>query len=64
MGSFIPIRRRPPKLSSLFPKFRFFKETSETVLPTSIETKYVYETYDAIAPHFSHTRYKPWPKVK
>ena len=19
--------------------------------------------YDKIAPHFSHTRYKPWPKV-
>jgi ubiquinone/menaquinone biosynthesis C-methylase UbiE len=20
--------------------------------------------YDRIAPHFSHTRYKPWPKVE
>ena len=26
--------------------------------------KHVYEVYDKIAPHFSHTRYKPWPKIE
>lgn len=31
--------------------------------PTDIEKKHVYDVYDKIAPHFSHTRYKPWPKV-
>lgn len=28
------------------------------------ENKYVHEVYDMIAPHFAHTRYKPWPGVK
>ena len=28
-----------------------------------MEKKFVYEVYDKIAPHFSNTRYKPWPKV-
>ena len=31
--------------------------------PTEIEKKHVYEVYDKISAHFSHTRYKPWPKV-
>lgn len=29
-----------------------------------IEKEFVYDVYDKIAPHFSHTRYKPWPKVE
>ena len=32
--------------------------------PTDWEKKYVYNTYEKIAPHFSHTRYKPWPKIE
>jgi hypothetical protein len=32
--------------------------------PTDIEKKYVYEIYEKIAPHFSSTRYKPWPKIE
>jgi ubiquinone/menaquinone biosynthesis C-methylase UbiE len=28
-----------------------------------MEKKYVYDVYDKIAPHFSSTRYKPWPMV-
>lgn len=36
---------------------------SESSLPTEMEKKHVYEVYDKIAPHFSHTRYKPWPKI-
>nr|CAG8492399.1 14414_t:CDS:2 [Entrophospora candida] len=28
------------------------------------EEKYVHEVYEAIAPHFSQTRYKPWPVVE
>lgn len=31
--------------------------------PTEIEKKYVYDVYNKIAPHFSSTRYKPWPQV-
>jgi ubiquinone/menaquinone biosynthesis C-methylase UbiE len=27
------------------------------------ENQYVYKVYDFIAPHFSETRYKPWPVV-
>ena len=32
--------------------------------PQELEDKYVNSVYDAIAPHFDHTRYKPWPGVK
>jgi len=32
--------------------------------PTAIEQKHVYDVYEKIAPHFSNTRYKPWPKVQ
>jgi len=28
-----------------------------------MEKKHVYEVYDKIAPHFSNTRYKPWPQI-
>lgn len=31
---------------------------------TEMEKKHVYEVYDKIAPHFSNTRYKPWPLIK
>jgi alkylated DNA repair protein alkB homolog 8 len=39
------------------------KENIESLTPTEIEKKHVYDVYEKIAPHFSHTRYKPWPKV-
>ncbi|KAK1442919.1 hypothetical protein BgAZ_304370 [Babesia gibsoni] len=29
----------------------------------SIESEYVHKMYETIAPHFSHTRYNPWPGV-
>ena len=28
-----------------------------------MEKQHVYEVYEKIAPHFSHTRYKGWPKI-
>ena len=28
-----------------------------------VETEHVHRVYDDIAFHFSHTRYKPWPKI-
>ncbi len=36
-------------------------KTSE--LPSQIEKQFVYDVYNKIAPHFSETRYKPWPQV-
>ena len=36
----------------------------DKVVPTDMEKKHVYDVYDRIAPHFSHTRYKPWPKIQ
>ncbi len=30
---------------------------------SQIEKDFVFDVYDKIAPHFSHTRYKMWPKV-
>lgn len=29
-----------------------------------LEKKYVHESYDIIAKHFSHSRFAIWPKVK
>jgi alkylated DNA repair protein alkB family protein 8 len=43
---------------------------SEAIMPADlegdedIEQKWVHDVYDKIAEHFSHTRYKPWPRVK
>ena len=31
---------------------------------TEMEKKHVYDVYEKIAPHFSNTRYKPWPRVE
>ncbi|XP_062513913.1 probable tRNA methyltransferase 9B isoform X2 [Corticium candelabrum] len=31
--------------------------------PEAVEAEHVYQVYDEIASHFSHTRYKPWPRV-
>ena len=31
---------------------------------TNMEKEHVYDVYEKIAPHFSNTRYKPWPKVQ
>lgn len=46
---------------------KFLKEQLESFKdmdkPTEIERKYVYDVYNKIAPHFSSTRYKPWPQV-
>jgi ubiquinone/menaquinone biosynthesis C-methylase UbiE len=39
------------------------KDEGMSNMPTEIEKKHVYDVYDKIAEHFSHTRYKPWPKV-
>jgi alkylated DNA repair protein alkB family protein 8 len=39
------------------------EESKNSEVPTEIEKKHVYDVYEKIAPHFSHTRYKPWPKV-
>ena len=41
---------------------------SPTPLPSSLapevyEQTYVHSVYNAIAPHFSRTRFKPWPVV-
>ena len=30
---------------------------------TDMEKQHVYEVYEKIAPHFSNTRYKPWPMI-
>ena len=30
---------------------------------TTMEKQHVYEVYEKIAPHFSNTRYKPWPMI-
>lgn len=46
---------------------KFLKEqmdaSKDTDKPTEIERKYVKDVYNKIAPHFSNTRYKPWPQV-
>lgn len=40
------------------------RESEEKEKPTDMEKKYVYDVYEKIASHFSHTRYKAWPQVE
>lgn len=37
---------------------------NENTKPSDLEKNYVYKTYEKIAPHFSSTRYKAWPKIE
>jgi alkylated DNA repair protein alkB family protein 8 len=39
------------------------EENNNAISATDMEKKHVYEVYEKIAPHFSNTRYKPWPKI-
>ena len=39
------------------------QENEGATSATNMEKQHVYEVYDKIAPHFSNTRYKPWPKI-
>ena len=38
-------------------------ESEGATTATNMEKQHVYEVYEKIAPHFSNTRYKPWPMV-
>eukprot|EP00743_Colponemidia_sp_Colp-15_P006292 GILK01006770.1.p1 GENE.GILK01006770.1~~GILK01006770.1.p1 ORF type:complete len:643 (+),score=105.48 GILK01006770.1:34-1962(+) len=38
-------------------------DSEDQIVITEDERKHVHEVYDVIAPHFSHTRYKPWPMI-
>ena len=38
-------------------------ENDGATTATNMEKQHVYEVYEKIAPHFSNTRYKPWPKI-
>lgn len=38
-------------------------ESEGATKATSMEKEHVYEVYEKIAPHFSNTRYKPWPMI-
>ena len=37
---------------------------STSLSPEAYEHQNVHTVYEAIAPHFSRTRYKPWPVVE
>ncbi|KAG0202280.1 tRNA methyltransferase, has a role in tRNA modification [Mortierella sp. GBA30] len=39
-------------------------QTNEDMTPEQKEQEYVHNVYQVIAPHFSATRYKPWPVVE
>ncbi|KAG9009919.1 tRNA methyltransferase, has a role in tRNA modification [Tulasnella sp. 427] len=44
------------------PALKAFPSTLE-LTPEEQEAQYVHQVYDKIAPHFSQTRYKPWPLI-
>ena len=39
------------------------QSSSTSITATQMEKQHVYDVYEKIAPHFSNTRYKPWPKI-
>ena len=62
--TFRKVRRIP--CNCPFPAYCDREQSSGPVLNLStsdLQRIYVQETYDRIAPHFSNTRYKPWPQV-
>lgn len=42
---------------------RDLRKRQEAMTAPGIEKRYVHQVYDAIAPHFSDTRFAKWPKV-
>ena len=42
---------------------KLFKWRTMASSANELESKYVRDVYREIAPHFSDTRHKPWPKV-
>ena len=42
---------------------KLFKWRTMTSDVNELESKFVHDVYREIAPHFSDTRHKPWPKV-
>ncbi|KAL7086022.1 hypothetical protein ACP275_14G313100 [Erythranthe tilingii] len=53
-----------PVLPQITTKTRYTSSLSKVQATPEIEKKYVHSVYDAIAPHFSSTRYAKWPKVQ
>jgi ubiquinone/menaquinone biosynthesis C-methylase UbiE len=45
-------------------KVNIDQEELQILSPDEYEKKYVHNTYNQIADHFSETRYRPWPMVK
>ena len=39
------------------------EENEGATRATNMEKQHVYDVYEKIAPHFSDTRYKPWPMI-
>lgn len=50
-------------VSQIWRRLRVFKPFTMTSNANELESKFVQDVYREIAPHFSDTRYKPWPKV-
>ncbi|KAM0246344.1 hypothetical protein ACHAP5_004817 [Fusarium lateritium] len=53
---------RPREQSSQPPAEEFSQSAAEEA-PETYEATHVHDVYEAIAPHFSATRHKPWPRV-
>ncbi|CAG8748425.1 11495_t:CDS:2 [Gigaspora margarita] len=49
---------------SITPIKAFTEHDTVSLTDDKKEQKYVHDVYQAIAPHFSQTRYKPWPVVE
>ncbi|CAG8794332.1 21211_t:CDS:2, partial [Racocetra persica] len=49
---------------SITPIKAFTEHDNASLTDDKKEQKYVHDVYQAIAPHFSQTRYKPWPVVE
>jgi SAM-dependent methyltransferase len=56
---------RKERFALTFRKGKLPRAVQSEVVPTpSFLQQYVHSTYDQIASHFDHTRYRPWPQVQ
>ncbi len=51
------------QLSGESEEAKILESNLNSKVATDMEKQHVYDVYEKIAPHFSNTRYKPWPRI-
>ena len=49
--------------TTLYSYIDLMENVNKNMTSTLVEREHVHSVYSQIAPHFSDTRFKPWPKI-